>query len=60
MTLRRCKNNMCSVGDGFNIDISALETKLIKCEDCGNEFKGIGNKARCPSCHSANVTDLKN
>ena len=51
---------MCSVGDGFNMDISALETKLIKCEDCGNEFKGIGNKSRCPSCHSANVTDLNN
>ncbi|MBE0522463.1 MAG: hypothetical protein IBX39_09400 [Candidatus Methanoperedenaceae archaeon] len=50
---------MCSVGDGFNMDISALETKLCKCEDCGNEFKGIGNKARCPSCHSANISDLK-
>ena len=60
MTIRRCENNMCSVGDGFNVEIGAFETTLFKCKDCGNEFKGIGNKSKCPSCNSGNVTELKN
>ncbi len=49
---------MCSVGDGFNIDLSE-DTGLCeyKCDECGNTFKGVitGKMPKCPECHSANT-----
>lgn len=47
---------MCNTCDGFNVEISTLEAKFFKCGNCKNEFKGIGNKVMCPSCHSSNVS----
>ncbi len=46
---------MCSVGDAFNIEITALNAKFYKCGDCNNEFRGVGKKVICPSCQSANT-----
>ena len=48
--------NMCSVGDAFNIEITSLNAKFYKCSDCKNEFRGVGKKVTCPSCHSTSVT----
>ncbi len=47
---------MCSVGDAFNIEITSLDAKFYKCADCNNEFRGVGKKVVCPSCHSVNVS----
>jgi len=52
------KINMCSVGDAFNIEITSLEAKFYKCGDCSNEFRGVGKKVVCPSCHSGNVSPM--
>ncbi len=52
---------MCSVGgEIFDIEIKELdaEAKFYKCDDCGNEFKGIGRKIVCPSCQSSNVCKM--
>ncbi len=52
---------MCSVGgEIFDVDIKELDAdaKFYKCGDCDNEFKGIGRKVVCPSCHSTNVSKL--
>ncbi len=49
---------MCSVGDAFNIEITALNAKFYKCGDCNNEFRGVGKKVTCPSCHSARVSPM--
>ncbi len=49
---------MCSVGDSFNLEIQALNSKFYKCLDCNNEFRGVGNKIVCPSCSSQNVEKL--
>lgn len=49
---------MCSVGDAFNIEIQALDAKFYKCGDCKSEFRGVGRKVICPSCHSANVKPM--
>lgn len=46
---------MCSVGDAFNIEVTALNAKFYKCGDCKNEFRGVGKKVICPSCQSANT-----
>lgn len=49
--------NMCSVGDAFNIDITE-DVKISEyiCKDCGKEFKGVGmSKVKCPSCKSLNT-----
>jgi Zn finger protein HypA/HybF involved in hydrogenase expression len=48
--------NMCSVGDAFNIEITSLNAKFYKCSDCKNEFRGVGSKVKCPSCHSTKVS----
>jgi len=50
---------MCSVGgEIYDFDIKELDAdaKYYRCGDCGNEFKGLGHKLRCPACHSANVS----
>ena len=53
--------SMCSVGDTFgNMEIPQFESKLYKCEDCKNEFKGIGKKVICPSCMSKKVALINN
>lgn len=52
---------MCSVGgEIFDVDIRELDAdaKFYKCNDCSNEFKGIGTRIVCPSCHSDNVKKL--
>ncbi|HLB71327.1 MAG: hypothetical protein OIN88_10835 [Candidatus Methanoperedens sp.] len=49
---------MCSVGDAFNIEITSLEAKFFKCDECRNEFRGIGRKVVCPSCHSNKVKPM--
>ncbi|HEY9245769.1 MAG TPA: hypothetical protein VIO11_02875 [Candidatus Methanoperedens sp.] len=49
---------MCSVGDAFNIEITSLDAKFYKCGDCSNEFRGVGKKVVCPSCHSKNVSPM--
>ncbi|KAF5424441.1 MAG: hypothetical protein C00003105_00774 [ANME-2 cluster archaeon HR1] len=47
---------MCSVGDGFGVDIQdVLEPKNYECNDCGNKFQGIGKKVTCPACQSNSV-----
>lgn len=48
---------MCSVGDGFNIDLSEDEFCEYKCNECGNTFKGVntGKTLKCPECHSADT-----
>ncbi len=47
---------MCSVGDTFgSIEIPQFQAKLYKCNDCSNEFKGVGKKVICPACESKNV-----
>jgi len=52
---------MCSVGDTFgSMEIPEFESKLYKCHDCKNEFKGIGKKVVCPSCDSKKVTLISN
>lgn len=49
---------MCSVGDGFNIDLSE-DTGICEyeCNNCGKTFKGvrIGKMLKCPECHSVNT-----
>ncbi|VVB87255.1 Uncharacterised protein [uncultured archaeon] len=51
--------NMCSVGDTFGtIELPGLESKYYKCSDCNNEFKGVGKKITCPSCHSKNLSQM--
>ena len=49
---------MCSVGDGFNVELSEGITLCeYVCEDCGKEFKGlIMTKIKCPACHSTKTT----
>lgn len=48
---------MCSVGDMFDVDVSGDATiRQYKCNDCGKEFKGIGNNLKCPSCRSLNTS----
>jgi Zn finger protein HypA/HybF involved in hydrogenase expression len=49
---------MCSVGDAFNIEIQQLSTKIYRCDDCKNEFRGVGKKVICPSCESNKVTHI--
>jgi len=52
---------MCSVGDTFgSMEIPEFESKLFKCDDCKNEFKGIGKKVICPSCMSKKVVLISN
>jgi len=47
---------MCSVGDGFGVDINeVISPENYKCKDCGNEFQGIGKKVMCPACQSNSV-----
>jgi len=47
---------MCTVGGGPDIgDVESLASKGYICQDCGNKFKGMGRKPRCPSCQSRNV-----
>ncbi|NPV64400.1 MAG: hypothetical protein HPY63_02625 [Methanobacteriaceae archaeon] len=47
---------MCSVGGPMvDIDLKKVTSRKCKCLDCGNEFKGVGKKVRCPSCQSENV-----
>ena len=54
---------MCSVGDGFNIDLSE-DTGLCeyRCNDCGNTFKGvrIDRKLKCSKCRSNNTEIVNN
>lgn len=50
---------MCSVGDSFNLDISELESDLYKCLDCSNEFKSVGKRVLCPTCHSKKVQKIE-
>jgi Zn finger protein HypA/HybF involved in hydrogenase expression len=47
---------MCSVGDAFNVEIQQLNAKFYKCGDCRNEFRGVGKKVICPSCHSSKTS----
>jgi Zn finger protein HypA/HybF involved in hydrogenase expression len=54
--IEEVNKNMCSVGDAFNIEISALNAKFYKCGECNNEFRGVGKKVTCPSCHSTKVS----
>ncbi len=50
---------MCTAGDSFfTIDIETLEAKLYKCKDCNNDFKAVGIKVVCPSCHSSKVSKI--
>lgn len=53
---------MCSVGDSFgNMEMEIpIDAKLFKCEECKNEFKGIGKKVVCPSCNSKKVVLISN
>ncbi len=52
---------MCSVGDTFgNMEIREFESKIYKCEDCSNEFKGFGKRVVCPSCQSKKVAPMDN
>ncbi len=49
---------MCSVGDGFNIDLAEDEGLCeYVCNDCGGKFKGVrvNAKLKCPECHSTNT-----
>lgn len=50
---------MCSVGDGFNIDLSSEDAGIVECvcNDCGGKFKGVrvNTKLKCPECHSSNT-----
>lgn len=47
---------MCSVGDAFNVEVQQLNAKFYKCNDCKNEFRGVGKKVMCPSCQSRNTS----
>ncbi|MGP8330937.1 MAG: hypothetical protein ACT6FB_01135 [Methanosarcinaceae archaeon] len=50
---------MCSVGDSFDVNIEGkLPVKEYVCNDCKNQFKGIGKNVMCPSCQSRNVADF--
>ena len=47
---------MCTVGGGPEIgDVESIASKGYVCQDCGNKFKGMGRRVRCPSCQSRNV-----
>jgi len=47
---------MCTCGGPPDInDVKSLEAKDYVCQDCGNKFKGLGSKPKCPSCMSKNV-----
>ncbi|MGP8321925.1 MAG: hypothetical protein ACT6FE_06345 [Methanosarcinaceae archaeon] len=51
---------MCSVGDSFDVNIeNKLPVKEYICDDCKNQFKGIGKNVMCPSCQSTNVAEFK-
>ena len=50
---------MCSVGGPMaDIKMKELKTKRYRCQDCDNEFKGMGRRIVCPSCQSDNVEEL--
>lgn len=50
---------MCSVGGGdFSLEVEKLEVGKYKCNDCGNQFEGMGEKVVCPSCQSDNLLKL--
>lgn len=50
---------MCSVGGGdFSLEVAKIEVARYKCEDCGNQFDGMGEKVACPSCQSENVVRM--
>jgi len=50
---------MCSVGDGFNIDLISDDAGIVECvcNDCESKFKGVrvNAKLKCPECHSSNT-----
>ena len=51
---------MCTVGGPPDIsDVESLAAKDYECEDCGNKFKGMGRRVKCPSCQSKNVKLVK-
>lgn len=51
---------MCSVGDAFDVNVEGkLPVKDYVCDDCKNQFKGIGKNVMCPSCQSRNVAEFK-
>lgn len=51
--------NVCTVGDGFDVDISEIEAADYECEECGNKFKAVGKDVKCPSCRTRNVKKLE-
>ena len=51
---------MCTVGGGPDLgEVESLKAKEYECQDCGNKFKGMGRKPRCPSCQSRNVKPVE-
>jgi Zn finger protein HypA/HybF involved in hydrogenase expression len=50
---------MCTVGGGPDIgNIETLAAKDYVCQDCKNQFKGMGRRPMCPACKSRNVKAL--
>ncbi len=51
---------MCLVDSSSTIDIESgdLNATEYSCNDCGNKFRALGSRIRCPSCMSKNVKKL--
>ena len=48
----------CSAGGPMEINILDADEDDTKCNDCGNQFKRLSKKARCPECKSENLSPL--
>lgn len=49
---------MCTVGGPMDIEVpERVKGKDYRCNDCGEQFKGLGKNPVCPSCQSDNVAE---
>ncbi len=51
---------MCLVDSSTSIDIDTGELSATEycCNECGNKFRALGSRIRCPACMSKNVKKL--
>lgn len=48
---------MCFAESSVSVEIEEgdLVFSQFSCTDCGNKFRGVGKKVKCPTCESSNV-----
>ncbi|HIH44146.1 MAG TPA: hypothetical protein HA257_03415 [Candidatus Methanoperedenaceae archaeon] len=48
---------MCFVDTSPSVDIEASDLDAVGyvCADCGEKFRALGRRVKCPSCQGTNV-----